>query len=203
MPKHSYLVTFETERESGLFAGRDEISEKLVETFDTGGDADLTGLGSQGNSNYYVVDTEVEEIDSKDLRKFWKENERRVVAELPGDAELRKQNQALRAEVKNKTEEIHRLLDAQDKREADHKKGATRAFVPAGYKDGSLPQYLPDGEHDRIRFESSHFANTDRAEYVDVSIIEQDGKPMIQFHGSRAFIIHPHSSNLFAIEVGR
>jgi hypothetical protein len=57
-----YTVEVEVERESGLFVGRDEISEKLTEAINEGLDAaDLSGLGANADSEYNVTNVEINE----------------------------------------------------------------------------------------------------------------------------------------------
>jgi hypothetical protein len=63
--RHYILVTVDTERQSGKFAGRDEIAAKLIEEIESGNPESLDGLGADGESEYSVEDWTVEEVDKK------------------------------------------------------------------------------------------------------------------------------------------
>ena len=63
MPSYQFNVTVEVERESGKFAGRDEIEEALMEGIESGVDgASLDGLGADGESTYTIEDISIEAI---------------------------------------------------------------------------------------------------------------------------------------------
>lgn len=68
--RHYILVTVDTERESGKFAGRDEIATAIVEAIEEANPGSLDGLGADGESTYNVEDWEVEEIDKKRAEKL-------------------------------------------------------------------------------------------------------------------------------------
>lgn len=202
--KAQYLVSIEVERESGMFAGRDEISEAVMAELEGAPlEANLSSLGAQSNSEYTVVSVEVDEIDNQQIRDLWRVSQKRMLAELPGDEDLRREVKALRAEIRNKTEEIHKLLDAKDKRQAEHDKGATRIYIPAGYGTEELNQYLPDQRHDRIRFELGLWRHEPRADYVECSIEEINGKAVLQLHGSTALALKLNSSNVLYVAADR
>jgi hypothetical protein len=61
---YQFLVTVELERESGKFAGRDEIESQLVERLDEAACADVDGVGADGDSTYVVTDYSVEVLTS-------------------------------------------------------------------------------------------------------------------------------------------
>jgi hypothetical protein len=63
--RHYILVTIDTERESGKFAGRDEIRDALIEAIESADPGSLDGLGADGESEYSVEDWTVEEVDKK------------------------------------------------------------------------------------------------------------------------------------------
>lgn len=56
-----YKITVEVERESGKFAGRDEIDDVIRQAIEDGVQyIDLSGLGADGTSVYTVTDTTVD-----------------------------------------------------------------------------------------------------------------------------------------------
>jgi hypothetical protein len=146
-----YVVEVTTERESGLFAGRDEIAEKIEDALnDALQDVDLTGLGSQSNSDYAVTEIGITEVDNKQIRAEWQENQRRMHEELPGDPELRKRVKALTAEVREKVDTIRRLQSDLERSRAERAGEPTRVFVSEGY--GGDKVYLRDSVLDRVNF---------------------------------------------------
>ena len=144
-----FVVEVEVERESGLFASRDEISEKVQDSIESGiEDVDLSGLGANSDSQYSVVSYGAEEVDNKQIKAEWSENEHRVREELPGDPELRNKVKSLTHEVRDKVQSIRRLQAEIE--EANQKREIGRSFVYSqeGYQSPRV--YLPDGEYDRI-----------------------------------------------------
>jgi hypothetical protein len=51
-----FRIEVEIERESGKFASREEIGEKLIEAIEQ---ADLSGLGADGDSEYVISGADV------------------------------------------------------------------------------------------------------------------------------------------------
>lgn len=144
-----FVLEVEVERETGKFASRDEISEKLTEAIASIEDADLGALGSDGDSVYTITSWTAEEIDNKQLKEEWKHNEHRVREALPGDADLRKRVRALTYEVREKVNEIRRLQGAMEKMEE------VRAGEPTSISYGSGRKgriFIPDGEFDDVRY---------------------------------------------------
>ena len=147
-----FVVEVEVERESGLFAGRDEIAEKVQEAIEAGiEDVDLSGLGANSDSQYSVVEFGLTEVDNKQLKAEWRENEHRVREALPGDAELRNQVKALSHEVREKVDAIRRLQREIDEAAEERETGRTNVYLQEGYHKPK--EYLPDGEFDRIYFQ--------------------------------------------------
>lgn len=68
--RHYILVTVDTERESGKFAGRDEIAASIIEAIESADPGSLDGLGADGESTYNVEDWTVEEVDKKRAEKL-------------------------------------------------------------------------------------------------------------------------------------
>ena len=63
--RFAFTVTVEVERITGKFASRDEIREALeTEISDAIGAADLSGLGADGESEYEVTDSSVDESEA-------------------------------------------------------------------------------------------------------------------------------------------
>lgn len=61
MPSYQFTVTYEVERVSGKFAGREELTEAITDAlYDAA--PDLSGLGADGDSEYEVVDTMIKEV---------------------------------------------------------------------------------------------------------------------------------------------
>lgn len=60
----TFNVEIDVERLEGKFASRDEISSLLYDAIEGAiNDADMSGLGSDGNSEYEITDSNVEEIE--------------------------------------------------------------------------------------------------------------------------------------------
>jgi hypothetical protein len=57
---YQFLVTIELERESGKFAGRDEIENQIMERLDDAAGEDVDGVGADGDSTYVVTDYNIE-----------------------------------------------------------------------------------------------------------------------------------------------
>jgi hypothetical protein len=57
-------VEVEVERESGLFASRDEIADELISALEGADPGDISGIGSNGDSAYSVTSWEVSDVSS-------------------------------------------------------------------------------------------------------------------------------------------
>jgi hypothetical protein len=150
---YHFLVEVDVERESGKFAGRDEISEKLAEAISEGVDnADLYGIGSDSSSTYLVESSESSYMEKKELRALYEKYDAAVIAELPGDAELRKtvkeQHLALR-ELQAANERMQQQIKLYEYESED---GKTDVYISE--RDGIIEKrtYLPDGNYDRVTF---------------------------------------------------
>lgn len=63
---HEFTVTVEVSRVSGKFATRDEITDALREGIEQGAnDADVYGLGPDGESEYQIDDVNIEEVEPR------------------------------------------------------------------------------------------------------------------------------------------
>lgn len=148
-----YVVEVEVERESGLFASRDDISEKITEAIENAveADADLSGLGANSDSQYSVSSFGIIEVDNKQITAEWRANEERVREELPGDAELRSAVKSLRAEVREKVDAIRRLQREINEANEERELGRTGIYSQEGYQSPKV--YMPDGIYDRVYFQ--------------------------------------------------
>lgn len=88
MSTFNYLVTVETERESGLIVSRDEQSEKIVSVFDDLYSAELDSLGARSDSTYRVTEVEYQELEKRDLKTVNAEYDQAVRDAEPTDKEL-------------------------------------------------------------------------------------------------------------------
>lgn len=63
---HKFKIVTEVvvERTEGLFAARDEMAEVLIEWIENANEETLSGLGSDGTSEYEVLEWNVEEVES-------------------------------------------------------------------------------------------------------------------------------------------
>lgn len=58
-----YTVEVEVEREQGKFASRDEISEEIKDAIEGSDPGSISGVGSDGDSEYSVIQWDVTEED--------------------------------------------------------------------------------------------------------------------------------------------
>jgi len=61
MASYQFLVTIELRRESGKFAGREEIVQQISERLQETASEEVEGVGADGESVYVVDDCDVEE----------------------------------------------------------------------------------------------------------------------------------------------
>lgn len=198
MSKYTLLVEVEVDRESGKFASRDEIFEKLEEYMIEVDMVDLSGLGADGTSEYIVVDVSVKELDSKSLKQVYIEYAEHVIADLPGDEELRKENRHLRSQLK----ELNRVLDSvKDKNIAlqeEQDAGGTRIYQRDTTQIGnSGPRtYLRDGIYDVVTFQYGKDWDENFAIHMD-----EDGNIRIRNNTfSTQISVIPQSSNEILIK---
>jgi hypothetical protein len=60
--KFTYTVEVEVERDYGLFASRDEISEEIKDALEGADPGEVSGVGANGDSTYSVVSFDVTEV---------------------------------------------------------------------------------------------------------------------------------------------
>lgn len=63
--QHVFLLTVETERESGKFASADEIAEAIIAAIDEANPGQIDGIGADSESVYTIETFEAEEISKK------------------------------------------------------------------------------------------------------------------------------------------
>jgi hypothetical protein len=61
MSSFTFTIEVQVERDSGKFAGRDEIAEQLMEALESADPGTVDGIGADGDSSYSVVDWSVSE----------------------------------------------------------------------------------------------------------------------------------------------
>lgn len=204
MTLHTFIVEVDVERDQGLFAPRDEISDKIIEALDEAENSiDLTGLGAQGNSDYSVSSFVTEAVDTshKEGRDRLMEYDAQVVAELPGDAQLRADNKRLRAELK----ELNKVLDSvkdrniklqeqQDERQAQER---TRIwYADAVARRSDYKSYIPDGKHDLVFFQYG-----ERDDETLAFEFQEDGSIEVRNQGWTQLTVVPQSSNVIVLKM--
>lgn len=148
-----FMVTVEVERDQGKFVSRDELSEAIIEALNDAPDqASLSSLGADGTSDYSVVQTDVEYLEPKDRKAIYAEYDQAVIAELPGDAELRAQIKELRKELHNAQFQAQNWKQKAEQLAADRKVGATRIYQTEGY-GSDIKHYFADGKLDSVYFQ--------------------------------------------------
>lgn len=110
MSQFTYIVQVETERVSGLFAGKDEIEAVITEALENcESDISLTGLGAEGSSEYEVASYTVDTQDPDDydrMVKMWDERPKRGKAKPKPEVEEKREvainpNESLREPFKS------------------------------------------------------------------------------------------------------
>lgn len=176
MSELKFLVTVNTERESGMHASREEISELLIEEIASSVEAaQLSNLGPHGTSEYSVDNVDVEELDNKAARELWKDNDRAVKDETPNKSEALKQLRVANGEIAKLKSELARaetkLAAAAEVREA----GRTKIWAGPRYEEeGRI--YLPDGQYDNVVFQlEDKRATHESRRFPTVSVSLEDG----------------------------
>jgi len=200
MSKLTFLVEIEVERETGKFAGRDEIAEAILEELGSSTEnADLSSLGMDGTSVYNIVDVSISELDKKELKALWKDNEERVVAEIPGDAKLRAEVKSLKRQLLLEAQKTDRLQEKLDASRKETERGRTNVWYNKGSAfDNGNRVYLSDGKYNRILF-----ALGDPAMNETLSVERrEDGALEIRMDamGRCDLIVRPTSSNVIVVE---
>lgn len=200
MAKYVFLVEVEVERDSGKFAGRDEISEKIAEALaDAAESADLSGLGADSSSEYSVTQTDVGYLESKDLKSVYAEYDAAVIAELPGDPKLRTELKTQKNLLAQSQRHVSKLLDQVRELTEQRDVGKTRVYQQAEPHSLTSPRvYLADGPYDSVHFERSEDHWHDR---WDVKL-EEDGVLLVRTDTmGEDMVIIPRSSNEVRIKM--
>lgn len=199
MSTFTYLVTVDTDRDSGLIASRDEQSERITAAIEEAvPEADLSGIGARSDSEYSVGSVSVWEMDKKDLKEFNAEYEAAVVAAAPSDAEMRAELKALRAELAAANARVVRAEQAAEtaKRALLEERPKSRIWQGRGY-DEAERVYFADGRYDHIYFATSEGDDT-------ISIRFDDGDLEVRYNGmGNDLLVLPRSGNELALRVQR
>lgn len=198
MGQLTFLVNVETERESGKFAGRDEISEAISNAIqDAESNAELSSLGADGDSVYNITSFEIEELEKKDRKAVYDEYHALVVEQLPGDAELRQQVKDLKAEIKKLNAKIETEQNKVTALVAERTNDQTRIWQAderglSALDDDSPKTYLKDGKYDFVNFQWGDNWDEKLTAQMDSHgslIIRADG------WGRGRMVVVPNSSN--------
>jgi len=198
--KFTVLVEVEVEREEGKFAGRDEVFERLedaiVEAVDI---ADLHGLGADGSSTYVVVGTDMRELDRKELKHVYDEYDERVVQDLPGDENLRKENRHLRSQLKELNETLNYVKDRNLKLLEEQEAKATRIYQrdPASWGRDSKRTYIDD----RLPVTYQWADNDTQGSFnIEFQPGPKGGDLEIRCNGWHDLFVKPYSSNVIIVK---
>ena len=177
-----FLVDVDVERESGKFAGRDEITDAIQTAMEEGIEsAQLDSLGADADSVYNITGQGVEPLDNKRLKALWEQNEKLVVEDILGAKERRE----LKRKIRELEADVRGLKSALEEKKAEELSERTSIHTESY---GVPATNLPDDSN--VRF---HIG--DRV-YVDVSIKND----RLELNGSEPLYIKPQSSNYFAIK---
>lgn len=196
-----FMVTVEVERESGLFASREDLSTKISEAIqEAESNADLSGLGANSDSQYNVTAFDVEELEAKERKQVYAEYDALVVAEMPGDAELRDTVKRLKAELKTLEGKLSASEGKVAALVAEQNVGKTRVWQDDSIRsslDGDGPRtYLQDGIHDFVKF--AYGERWD--ERFDVSLTKE-GHLTVRANSMGEFVVRPIHSQEVEIRV--
>lgn len=155
MSTFTYIVTVETERDSGLIAGRDEQSDSIVEAIEQAVYGhQIDSIGARSDSTYSVTSVDIAEYDNKSLKAELAEYDAAVAAAAPSNADLLAEVKTARAEAAAAGKALERAHEKLALYEADQDRAATRIWQES--RDGIVEgprQYLADGRYDRVAFE--------------------------------------------------
>lgn len=153
MSAYHFLVEVDIERESGKFASRDDISEAIAEALnDAPEQADLSSLGADSDSTYSVVQTDVTYMEKKELKDAYARYDAAVIAELPGDPELRADLKHQKTLLAQSQRHLAAALEQIEMYKRKAEEGKTDVYISE--RDGIIEKrtYLPDGKWDRVTF---------------------------------------------------
>lgn len=200
MSKFTMLVEVEVERDSGKFAGRDEIFEKLEAVVDEVSSADLSGLGADSSSEYSVVDVQISELEARELKGIYRDYDNAVIADVPGDAELRKENKHLRSKLKELNRVLNEVKDRNIKLLEKQEQGATRIFQrdTAEYRAEGKRTYIDDKTP--ITF---MWGDNDSTSSVNIEFMAAENGCTfeIRSNGWADLLVQPNSSNVIFVKI--
>jgi hypothetical protein len=202
MSKFVFLVTVETERESGLIASRDEQSEKILDELERIGDyVSISGIGARSDSEYTVSSSDVWEMSMKDEKELNEAFERQV-------AEARPPKDELAVELKLASDErdkYRKLYEGQkaivDKLLESPEFKQTRIWTEDRSGGEKVYRYLPDGRYDKVHFKIDG-GDDDAA--VTIGIDDYTGDLEIRANAmGREMMVIPQSGNEVRLRVDR
>lgn len=156
MSEYTFLVRCNIERESGLHASRDDITEEVTELLNNAIEGEqISGLGARSDSEYVIDQTDIWILQKKEEKEVWAAHDEMVAADYPGDVALRAE---LRAAIRARSEAERKLRDATDRIaafEREKASEATRVYQrdPGKSISESVNTYLQDGPHDSVVFQ--------------------------------------------------
>lgn len=199
MTAYTFMVTCDVERESGMHAGRDEISEIISERIIDAIDGEtIDGVGPRSDSTYSTSATEVNTLEKKSERDAWMEYDEAVIAEYPGDAAILKELREARRISKELAQEVGRLekFIQRMRAAADEKMPPTRIYQLDSLREAP-PVYLRDGRYDAITFVPK--AGSDRLEDGIVITMDEKGSLEIRSNSFGRMAVLPQSGNVVQI----
>jgi len=154
MTAYTFLVTADVERESGMHASRDDIADRIDEALaEAVGNADLTGLGPQSNSDYTMSEFEVRAMERKELKDAMREHDDMVVADYPGDKALQEELKLTTAALEDERR-FRRAAEEKLRKINEHvEQGKTRIYQRRSGDRDAVATYLADGQYDGVTFQ--------------------------------------------------
>lgn len=150
MSAFTFMVSVETERDSGLHASRDEQSDAIAEALaEVEGNITISGIGPRSDSDYSVSSFEVNEYELKAVKAINAEYELKVEAAAPPISETTKQLRETKAALKAAQNQISQLERKLAKITEEKEAKATSVW------QGSWDEpktYLEDGRYDKVFF---------------------------------------------------
>lgn len=193
MSTFHYLVEIETERESGLIAGRDEQDELILEALqEAEGNISISGIGARSDSDYSVASFSVEGIEKKDLKQINAEYDAAVYESYPSDGDME--------------DEIKRLKTKLVAAETARKKAESVAKAAVKKLDaGKTSIYVEDYSSETIHYVPDDrpltFELPGRNEKVRITR-EKNGVLEVHYEGFNRMSVRPRSGNVLSLHFG-
>jgi hypothetical protein len=194
--KLSFLVTAEVDRDSGLFASRDELVEKFDAALASAADdVDLSGVGANSDSEYSVSEFTVYELNPSSEKAAWLDHSERVAQDYPGDKKILDRARRATLRIKELEAEVASLGRKLEAKRAAVEEGATRVML--GYYDDART-YLPDSTHDKVYFELGDPSDDHQVVAVNIATRgwgDEKYSVLEVYALGRSIAIHPSSGN--------